>query len=212
MERQSHIAPKVVELRPGSRIRKDEAALLEGLVQGQPGAREEFYDRYAERVQRVVSRILGDDPDLPDVMQDVFIKAFEKAGTVREAARVQAWITQIAVHATYGLLRRRKRRSWLRHVPIDRVEERPCSPPDYEGRQLLEDVFAILDTMPPEERIPFTLRFFDQMELVEVAKACDISLATVKRRLRSAKETFMKYAMKNSRLAERAKKMIDGSE
>ncbi len=132
MERQSHIAPKVVELRPGSRIPKDDAALLEGLVQGQPGAREKFYNRYAERVQRVVSRILGDDPDLPDVMQDVFIKAFEKAGTVREASRTKVWITQIAVHATYGLLRRRKRRSWFRHDPIERVEERPCSKPTRE--------------------------------------------------------------------------------
>jgi RNA polymerase sigma-70 factor (ECF subfamily) len=54
--------------------------------------------------------------------------------------------------------------------------------------------YRVLAALPVDERIPFALRFIEGMELTEVARACDVSLATVKRRLTSAQKKFAKIA------------------
>ncbi len=196
-------ATNVVELRRDCKRSLDDASLMTRLIRGDSGARSEFYNTYADHIQRVVSRILGDDPDVPDVMQEVFMVAFAKASTLRSESKTKAWLSQVAVRASLGVLRTRKRRSWLKHDPMENIDERPCQPSDHEGRQLMKDVFDVLDKLAPEERVPFTLRFFEQMDLTEVAESCEVSLATVKRRLRSAKDNFTRIAISHPRLAHR---------
>ena len=51
-------------------------------------------------------------------------------------------------------------------------------------------VYEVLDKVPVKERIPFTLRIIDGMALQDVAQACDVSLATVKRRITRARQRF----------------------
>ena len=71
---------------------------------------------------------------------------------------------------------------------------------DAEGRQTLRAVYAVLQRMPADERIAFALRYIDGMELTEVAAACSISLATVKRRLRRSEDRFLRSARSHSLL------------
>jgi RNA polymerase sigma-70 factor (ECF subfamily) len=54
--------------------------------------------------------------------------------------------------------------------------------------------------MPTDLRIVFSLRFIEGMELKEMATACDVSLATVKRRLAAAEERFLDLARKEEAL------------
>ena len=63
-------------------------------------------------------------------------------------------------------------------------------------------MYAILDELPADARVPFALRFIEGMALDEVAAACDVSLSTAKRRLRRAEERFMKIAAGYPELAE----------
>jgi RNA polymerase sigma-70 factor (ECF subfamily) len=56
--------------------------------------------------------------------------------------------------------------------------------------------------LPADERIPFALRFIDGMELTEVARACTVSLATIKRRLSRAEQRFTAFAALEPALAE----------
>ena len=55
-------------------------------------------------------------------------------------------------------------------------------------------MYRVLDVLPVDERIPFALRFIDGMELTEVAAACDVSLATIKRRLARSEKRFVAVA------------------
>jgi len=64
-------------------------------------------------------------------------------------------------------------------------------------RDATRRVYRVLDTLPEDERIAFALRFIDDMELTDVAEACDVSLATIKRRLDRAEATFVARARKD---------------
>src|SRR4051812_21229445 len=46
--------------------------LIEALDKGHPGAANAFYDRYAEVVDRILSRVVGPDADLPELIQEAF--------------------------------------------------------------------------------------------------------------------------------------------
>jgi RNA polymerase sigma-70 factor (ECF subfamily) len=68
--------------------------------------------------------------------------------------------------------------------------------------EALRATYAVLAELPADERIVFALRHVDGMELIAVAGACGISLATVKRRLGRAQRTFCERAEKHAALVE----------
>jgi RNA polymerase sigma-70 factor (ECF subfamily) len=176
--------------------------LLEGLRAGRAPAIAAFYDRFAGLVLRVLARVLGTDAEIADIHQDVFEQAIASVAGVRSAAGLKAWVVGVAVHTARGVIRRRLRRRWLvlwaPAEPLEPVDE-GVSP---EVREALRATYAILGTLPADERIPFALRVIEGMELTEVAAACGTSLATIKRRLRAAQERFAKRAAAHPALAE----------
>jgi len=180
---------------------RDDATLLAGLRAGDRDAQLALYDAYGRHVRRVVGRILGPDPQLADVLQDVFLNALKNAGSVRDPERLKGWLTAVAVNTARGRIRRRTRRRWLRFLPSHEVPEVADPGADPEAREALRQLYVLLDKMSSELRIPFTLRFIDDMPLTEVAEACSVSLATIKRRLTRAEHRFVALARGNEALA-----------
>ena len=169
----------------------DDATLIEALSAGHPGAAAAFYDRYASHVRLTLRSILGPDDDIPDLLQEVFIRAIAGAGKVREPDRIAAWLTTIAVFVGRAHIRVRARRKWLRLFSPERTRARQLEQPPTDARRALRQVYAVLDDMPLNERMAFVLRYVHGATLVEAAEACDTSLATIKRRLSRAEGHFL---------------------
>ena len=72
--------------------------------------------------------------------------------------------------------------------------ERHASPGDASGSEALRATYAVLEKLPADERIAFALRFVEGLELTQVAEACAVSLATIKRRLAKAEARFLALA------------------
>jgi RNA polymerase sigma-70 factor (ECF subfamily) len=147
-------------------------------------------------VHRVLYRILGFDRDLRDLHHDVFVRALSSLHNLDDPSALKGWLTVIAVHVAHTSITRRRRRSWLWFMPSDELPEVASSSASGEVLDALRATYAVLDTLPADERIAFALRFIDGMELTEVAAACDTSLATIKRRLARAGERFEAGARK----------------
>jgi RNA polymerase sigma-70 factor, ECF subfamily len=168
----------------------DDRTLLAGLKNGHNGAAAELYDRYADHVQRVLARILGMDQDLADLLQEVFLEALRSIRSIEDGSRLKAWLTSVAVHTAHACLRRRGRRRWLTFREPEMVPEQAVMGPDHEARQMLKGAYEVLDRMPVKERIAFALRHVEDLPLTEVAEACGVSLATIKRVLTRADRRF----------------------
>jgi RNA polymerase sigma-70 factor, ECF subfamily len=172
----------------------DDAALVHALRRGDSAAAEELFDRYGRYVERLLARVLGADSELADVLQEVFVRAYRAIHTIKDAAALKAWLTTLALFTARAHIRSRTRRSWLRFVDWNQLPEVPTTPGDPQARDTLLHLHQILDRIPADQRIAFVLRFVEGMELTEVAAACGVSLATIKRRLDRAHARFERLA------------------
>ena len=77
-------------------------------------------------------------------------------------------------------LRTRRRRRWLVFGEPDEPEQ-PRAADGSDAREALTATYQVLSTMNENLRICFALRFIDGRELTEIAEACEVSLATIKR-------------------------------
>jgi RNA polymerase sigma-70 factor (ECF subfamily) len=161
---------------------------------GEPHAGAALFDRHASHVRRVLARVLGPDPELSDLVQDVFVAAISSLHRLEDPSALKAWLTRMAVFTARGRIRRRVRWRFLRFVSEDELPEPVAPEIDAEGSEALAAVYRVLNSLPTDERIAFALRVFDGMELTAVATACGVSLATIKRRLASANRRFSALA------------------
>lgn len=172
----------------------DDTALIQALGAGHPGAAAAFYDRHAPHVLRTLQSALGADEDLPDLLQDIFMTAISQIEDLHDIARVRSWLTGIAVFTARAHIRRRARRSWLSVFSPAHASVREQEPPPSDARRALGEIYRILGGMPADERLAFALRIIEGLTLPEVAEACRVSLATVKRRLQRAERRFVERA------------------
>lgn len=166
--------------------RDDTASLVRRAQQGDESAMGQLFDAYAPQVHSTLCHIIGPDGELDDLLQETLIKAFRSLKTLESPEAFAGWLRRIAIFTARSYLRSKARRRWLRLVDAPD----PARDDAHEPRRLLRRTYALLDRLPPDERLAFTLRFIEEMSLPEVAEGCGVSLATAKRRLARARKRF----------------------
>ena len=85
----------------------DDESLMRLIVQAQPEALSELYDRYGRLVFSLAINAVGDAATAEEVTQDVFLRVWERAWQYRaDQAKVSTWLTSIARHRAIDQLRR----------------------------------------------------------------------------------------------------------
>ncbi|MBK6847202.1 MAG: RNA polymerase sigma factor [Proteobacteria bacterium] len=177
-----------------------EDRLLAGLRAREEGALAALFERYGAHVQRVLVRTLGVDAELADLVQEVFVQVLQSVHQVEEAERLKAWITSVAVFTARGWIRARQRRRWLSFFDPPSHAEPAAPHADDATREAARSTYRVLERLSVDLRLPFALRYIDGMELTEVAAACEVSLATIKRRLAKAEALFVRLAQREPAL------------
>ncbi|MBN2803711.1 MAG: sigma-70 family RNA polymerase sigma factor [Deltaproteobacteria bacterium] len=170
-------------------------ALVQELKDESPEALSALYDEYAAYIQRIVARILGvHSGEIDDCLQEIFINAFYKAKQIKNDNQLKGWLTRIAVNRSLDYLRKKRRENWLHFLSPNAIADIEIVNDNMDDNEAVKAVYQILDTFSVKERVPFTLRYLEEMSLVEIAEATGVSLATVKRRINSANKRFEQLA------------------
>ncbi len=151
------------------------------------------YRRHPPTALNLAVRIQGSTSDVEDIVNDAFVKAHQRLPELREPAAFRSWLGSIVVRLVRTRLRRRRLVALLGLVtpePVD-LDAVAASDADPEVRALLAQVYALLQTLPADERIAWTLRHVERHRLETVASLTDCSLATAKRRIARAQD-FLK--------------------
>jgi RNA polymerase sigma-70 factor (ECF subfamily) len=202
MRRNTSNAPEANATPPPTSVRRlpiarDDAALVAGLRAGEAWAGALFFDRYAPQVERILRRILGSDEHLGDLVHDAFVQAMVSLPRLREAEALVGWIQAIATHTAYRAIRSRKARRWLQFWAPSTLPEPWIDELDPERGEAYRRTYAVLESLSAHERVAFALRYIDGMDLARLAEACDVSLATIKRRLVRAEQKFAAAARRD---------------
>lgn len=154
----------------------------------------ELYQRYFSEVCRYVAWLMGDCDAAQDLVQNVFLKVYQRPKLFNPEKEFNVWLFSIAKNAWRNELRAKSIRK-LHHenVQLDVCEETGA---DHSSR--LKEVENALTYLSVEHREVFVLKYSNNLSLEEISEVCNCSLGTVKSRL------F--YALKNLRELIKTKK------
>jgi RNA polymerase sigma-70 factor, ECF subfamily len=184
-----------------SGVSQEDARILRGLRAGIDDAYEELIDRFQQPVYNIVFRLLGNQSDAADVVQDVFLKVFRSVGSFREQSSLRTWIYRIAVNEAHNH-RRWFSRHCRREVSMepdseDRAQFLEYAPDpgrspfeqalDSENRALIEQA---LEQINPAFRTVVVLRDIENLSYEEIAEILQLSLGTVKSRILRGREAL----------------------
>lgn len=162
-----------------------EKALIQGCIKGDRKAQKQLYDQFAGRMLVVAMRYSKSDLEAEDIIQEAFIKIFEKIKTFREESRLGFWIKRIVVNTALN-----HQRSKLYMFPMVDVQELNNSAngdfslSNYHFKELL----AFIKELPSGCQIIFNLYAIEGYSHQEIAKMLDISIGTSKSQYFRAKE------------------------
>ena len=147
-----------------------------------------IYRRHAATALNLAVRIQGSTGDVEDIVHDAFVRAHQRLAELREPAAFRSWLGSIVVRLVRTRLRRRRLVALLGLATPEPVDLDAVAAPDAdpEVRALLAQVYALLQTLPADERIAWTLRHVERHRLESVAMHAGCSLATAKRRIARA--------------------------
>src|SRR6185295_12981771 len=101
--------PTIRAIAPASTDVRSDADLVARARAGDAFSRELIYRRHARYVTGLAVRLLGSRQEAEEVVQDTFLRGFERLPSLREPSSLRAWLTQIMV----SLVGRRLRRARL---------------------------------------------------------------------------------------------------
>jgi len=181
-----------------SDVRSDVELVNETLA-GQTAAFETLVVRYQPRIFATARRYARREDEVEDVVQEIFLKAYQKLHTFRREAPFEHWLMRLAVRTCYDFLRAHKRNRETTFTEFSREEsdwlerfnaqsdEAPTS--DIGARELLERALAELS---PDARLVITLLEIEDRSVREIAALTGWSETLVKVRAFRARRQMRK--------------------
>ena len=180
----------------------EESRLVASLRNGDPAAYEQLVREHGGRMLAVARRLLRNEDDSQDAVQEAFLGAFRNLSQFEGQSRLGTWLHRIVVNAALMKLRSKSRR------PESSIEELL---PRFDGEGLMQSspsawrddlsvaleaketrakVHELIGHLPDAYRTVLLLRDIEQMDTLETAKALDLTENAVKTRLHRARQAL----------------------
>lgn len=173
-----------------------DVALLKRIVDRDAAALGELYDRHHRLLFSLILRMLRDRGEAEDVLQEVFVRVWDRAGSYSPALGTpSAWLVRIARNRAIDRLRARQVRAGLAEplelaplaADVDSSPDPELLTAAAEERRIILDA---LEGLPPEQRTLIESAFYEGYTQSELAEKFGLPLGTVKTRIRTAMQTL----------------------
>jgi len=162
-----------------------DAAVVARFRTGDVSAFEELVSLHQSGLMKLICPLLASPHDAEDVLQDVFVSAFENLSRFRGEASFRTWITTIAVNKCRSHRRRVLRRRWLTHILKGGTrDETKCHENVVDER---EEVRRAVARLPSKYREAIVLYYFEQMSVAEICTVLDRKPNAIEARLSRAR-------------------------
>lgn len=177
--------------------RPDDVELVERLKAGDQAAYAQLVDENAGRIYRLALRMMGNEADAEDVLQETFLSAFKAIDRFEARSSLSTWLYRIASNAALMRLRRKEPEQVSVDEPLERDDgdlmprqffDFCCLPEDDLLRvEAREEMMRAVEDLSPTLKSVFVLRDIEGLSTEETAVALDLSISAVKSRLMRAR-------------------------
>jgi len=180
--------------------RDDDAKLVARVQQGDKRAFDLLVIKYQRKILRLLSRMLRDQSDIEDVMQEAFIKAYRALPQFRGESAFYTWLYRIAINTARNWMSSQARRpSSPNHNQsedgetfdeIDNLTDNNTPESMLASREIATTVNDTIQELPEELRTAIVLREIEGLSYEEISQAMGCPIGTVRSRIFRAREAI----------------------
>jgi RNA polymerase sigma-70 factor (ECF subfamily) len=178
----------LARMQPAAESQAEDVSCLRRVASGDEAAAAGLYDRHSRALYSLILRIVSDETEAEDVLQEVFAQAFRQASRY-DASRgaVAAWLLMMARSRAIDRLRARRTRFEGRTGEVT-LDEMPDAQPSVASVMLSDEQTAsvqrALGELPLLQRMAIELAYYEGLSHSEIAERLEQPLGTVKTRIR----------------------------
>ena len=164
-------------------ISVDEAALVEHLRD--PKRAQKAFDTmmrlYGERIYWHIRKMVPVHDDAVDLLQNVFIKAWNSLDRFRGDAKLSTWLYKIAINESLNFIKKEKTRLGSDGTESDEALFAGLeADPWFDGDELQAELQRVIASLPEKQRLVFRMRYYDEMKYEEISEILGTSVGALK--------------------------------
>lgn len=168
------------------------APLAERTRDGDSAAFRQLVEATSERLYRLAFHLMRDPDEAEDVVQETYIRAWQRRGDLRDPMAVVSWLSRIARNAARDRLRWWRRRPERARVDGDPPAAGPGADAALVEAERAAEVRRALDVLSEKHRVILLLREVEDMSYEQIAELLGLPLGTVESRLHRARAALAK--------------------
>jgi RNA polymerase sigma-70 factor, ECF subfamily len=180
-------------------MERTEAELIAAVLKGDAASFEPLVEKYSPRIFATARRYARRESEIEDLVQTIWLKAFEKLKSFRSEAPFEHWLMRLAVRTCYDGLRAHQRNRETTFSELSKPEEdwlgRFVSEPDAasEDADVARQLIArVLEQLSPPARLIITLHEIEERSVKEISELTGWSVPLVKVRAFRARAEMRK--------------------
>ena len=180
------------------KVQYSDKELILRFQQGDELAYVELVNRYRDRLINFVFRFVGSFEEAEDIVQDTFVKLYQKKDYYRPISEFSTWIFTIASNLAKTELRKRKRRkvSYLSQIGIEEkdfdIPVEDTTDEETVGEYTESQIQDAIQSLQLHFRTALILRDIEELSYEEISKILDVPLGTIKSRINRARLQLQK--------------------
>lgn len=181
--------------KPNRSMDDEEGEIIRQVVEGRAELFEILIQRYQPKIFATARKYARRESEVEDIVQEIFIKAFQNLGKYRAKAPFQHWLMRIAVRTCYDFLRRHQRNreanfSEITEEDTDFLERyvNDSLPDELHADAVRTLIHDLLERLPAPLRMVITLQAIEGKSIQEIAGLTGWSIANVKVRAHRARK------------------------
>ncbi len=154
--------------------------------------------KYQQPIYWHIRRLVIVHDDADDIVQDVFIKAWNALKKFRGDSALYTWLYSIATNEAIGFLKKKKKRFFLPLIDMERqLTDSLEADVHYVGNEIEKKIQKAILSLPDKQRVVFNLRYFDEMKYEDMAKILNTSEGALKASYHHAVKKIEKFIKNN---------------
>jgi RNA polymerase sigma factor (sigma-70 family) len=175
--------------------------IIRGCLKNIKSDQYKFYSHFSQKMYGVCLRYAGSYDEAQDILQEGFIKVFEKLHTFREQGSLEGWVKRIMINTAIEKYRER-----IYYLSVEDLSENGGHAEDNSGPEKLglSELLNLIQILPDQYRLVFNLSVLEGMSHKEIGEMLGISESTSRSNLSRARTILQDWIIREKKIVERA--------
>jgi RNA polymerase sigma-70 factor (ECF subfamily) len=175
--------------------------IIRGCLKNNKADQYRLYTLFSKKMYGVCLRYAGSYDEAQDILQEGFIKVFEKLDTFRGQGSLEGWIKRIMIHTAIEKYRER-----IYHLSVEDLGKNGHAFEENGGPEKLRlaELLNLIQLLPDQYRLVFNLSVLEGMNHKEIGEMLGISESTSRSNLSRARSMLQEWIVKQEKVVEKA--------